>query len=152
MFSKDQHGFREKDINYKDRKNYEAVLRMTSDSTLNQLKKIPDPKHTITYLEMMRLVNDSYIDVSISYLERIKKAWYTVFDLRYWRQWIVLHEKFTVADNFISNICAELNAHSLIVHILSLQILDESESTNFLHWLLGSECCEKNVSSSKKYE
>ena len=96
MFSKDQHGLRERDINYKDRQNYEAVLRMTSDSILNLLKKVPDAKGTVAYLEMMRSINDSFLDVKLDILERVKKAWYSVFVLRYWRQWIVLHAKFTV--------------------------------------------------------
>jgi len=58
MFSKDQHSLREKDINHKDRQNYEAVLRMTSDSTLDLLRKIPDAKGTVAYLGMMKLIND----------------------------------------------------------------------------------------------
>ena len=95
---------------------------------------------------MMRSINDSFLDVNMGYLERIKKAWYSVSVLRYWRQWIILHAKFTVADNFISTnsyVCTELNAHSLIVHILSLQMLDASKSTNFLPWLLGSKVVKK---------
>ena len=36
-FSKDHHGLREKDINHKDKQNYEAVLRMTSDSVMKLL-------------------------------------------------------------------------------------------------------------------
>jgi len=42
-----------------------------------------------------------------------------------------------------------LNAHSLIVHILSLQKLDGSESSNVLPWLLGSQCCEKLFRSAR---
>jgi len=66
--------------------------------------------------------------------------------LRYWRQWIILNSKYTVRDNFVSTntyMCTELNAHSLIIHALSLQMLAPSENIYFLPWLLGSQCCEK---------
>jgi len=146
MFTKDQHGLRERDINFKDKQNYDAVLRMTSDSTINLLKQIPTAKGTVVYLEMLKSFNDSFLDMSLSYLERVKKAWYSVFTLRYWRQWIILHSRYSVRDNFVSAnsyMCTELNAHSLIVHALSLQMLAPSENISFLPWLLGSQCCEK---------
>ena len=41
-FSKDQHGLREKDINHKDKQNFEAVLQITSDSVMQLLKNMPD--------------------------------------------------------------------------------------------------------------
>ena len=141
-FSKDEHGLREKDINYKDKQNYEAVLRMTSDSTSNLLRQIPDAKGTVAYLEMVKSINDSYLDMSLDIQDRIQKAWYAVFVLRYWRQWIVLHPQYTLGNNFISNnsyMCVELNAHALIVHLLSLP----PESESFSPMLLGSQSCEK---------
>ena len=38
LYKRDQHGLREKDINFKDRQNYDAVMWMTSDSTISLLK------------------------------------------------------------------------------------------------------------------
>jgi len=61
-----------------------------------------------------------------------------------------MHAKFTVADNNIStnsSICTELNVHSLITHIFSLQMLDASENPNFLPWLLGSQCYSEQYRS-----
>jgi len=145
-FSKDQHGLREKDINYKDKQNYEAVLRMTSGSVSTLLSKLSDAKDTAVYLDIMKSVTDSFLDKSIECLDRVQKAWHAVFILRYWCQWIVLHPDYTIGSNFITDntyMCIELNVHSLLSHILSLQSLLPPDSDNFIPWLLGSQCCKK---------
>ena len=67
------HGLREKDINHKDKQNYEAVLRMTSESVFRLLNQIPDAKGTVAYLQVLRCVIDSYLDKSLLPLARIKK-------------------------------------------------------------------------------
>lgn len=92
-FTKDQHGLRERDLNHKDKQNYEAVLRMTSDSVLDLLKKFPDAKGTEAYLRVMRCVVDSYLDKKLTCRLHIVKAWYAVFFLWYWRQWVILEER-----------------------------------------------------------
>lgn len=63
---KDIHGLREKDINHKDKQNYEAVLRMTSESVFLSLNEIPDARGTQAYLKVLRCVIDSYLDKSTS--------------------------------------------------------------------------------------
>ena len=89
-FSKDQHGLREKDINHKDKQNYDAVLQMTSDSVMELLTDVPDAKGTIAYLRIMKLITDSFLNKNLECLVRIENAWFCVFVLRYWRQWIIL--------------------------------------------------------------
>lgn len=118
---------------------------MTSESVMNTLASIPDAKGTTVYLTIMKSVNDSFLDKTLECLCRVEKAWYAVFILCYWRQWIIRHPEYNVADNFIlSNIymCIELNAHSLLTHILPLQKLLPTSSEIFLPWLLGSQCCK----------
>ncbi len=61
-FGKDQHGLRERDINHKNKQNYDAVLHMTSESVMSLLKKIPDAKGTHAYLDVLRSVIDSFLD------------------------------------------------------------------------------------------
>ena len=144
-FSKDQHGLRVKDIDHKDRQNYEAVLRITSTSVMGLLTHIPDAKGTVVYLKLMKAVTDSFLDKSLECLLRIEKAWYSVFVLRYWRQYVVLSPEYNLADNFITSnayTCVELNAHSLITFVLSLQTIP-SVNRSFYPWMLGSQCCEK---------
>ncbi len=143
-FTKDQHGLRERDINDKDKQNYEAVLRMSSESMFGLLQIIPDANGTIAYLYTLRCVIDSYLDKSLTPLERIKKAWFGVFFMRYWRQWIVLNPDYTLGNNFITlnaYMCIELKAHALIIFLLTLKKL--SPKTGFFPWLLGSQSCEK---------
>lgn len=50
LFGKDQHGIRERDVNHKDRQNFEAVLHLISDSVLSLLSQMPDADGTYAYL------------------------------------------------------------------------------------------------------
>ena len=45
-FSKDEHGLRERDIDCRDKQNFDSVLRITSSSVMTQLAQIPDAKCT----------------------------------------------------------------------------------------------------------
>ena len=141
-FSKDQHGVRMRDINHKDKQNFEAVLRITHPTFLKVLQKIPDAQGTIEFLRVIRCVVDSFLDENITALQRIHKAWYAVFFFRYWRKWVVNSKEYSIQNNFItenSYSCIELNAHSLIT---LLQTARKSGHC-FLPWLHGSQSCEK---------
>ena len=85
-FNKDEHGLREWDINHKDKQNYEAVIRITSNSVFSLLGSAPDAKGTLAFLSTLKCVTDSYLDRSLTPLERIHKAWYGVFFMRFRRQ------------------------------------------------------------------
>ncbi len=145
-FGKDQHCLRERDINHKDKQNYDAVLHMTSESVMSLLKKIPDAKGTHAYLDVLRSVIDSFLDKKLDKLTRIKKAWYAVFFARYWRQWLLLKPDYCLGNNFITPnayMCIELNAHSLITFLLTVRDTQPSNSSSFVPWMLGSQSCEK---------
>ena len=83
VFGKDQHGIRERDINHKDKQNFDAVLRLTSDSVMTLLSQIPDAKGTRAYLTVVKHVMDSFLDKGLDPLSRIEKIWYAVFFVRY---------------------------------------------------------------------
>ena len=137
-FSKDQHGLRERDISHKDKQNYEAVVRMANDCVVGLLMNIPDAKGILAYLKIIKSIADSFLDKKLDCLVRIEKVWYCVFVLRYWCQWIVLCPEYNLADNFITcnaYTCVELNAHSLITFILSLQTVTPSDSVSFHGYL-----------------
>lgn len=107
-FGKDKHNLRERDINHKDKQNFESVLHIMNSAHL--LGTIPEAKGTFVYVEIMASTVDSYLDVSLSPLERVEKAWYANFFVRYWRQWILLSEKCTLKQNFLtSNATCALN-------------------------------------------
>ena len=144
-FAKDQHGLREKDINHKDKQNYDAVVRLTSDSVATLLSNISGAKGTRMYLDVIRCVVDSFLDKSLDALSRVELAWTAIFFMRYWRNWLLLNPQYNLQSNFITNnayMCIELNGHALITAIMTLRQL-APESTCFMPWLLGSQSCEK---------
>lgn len=84
-------------------------------------------------------------------IERIEKAWYAVFFLRYWRQWIILHPQYSL-QNFITYnayICVELNAHALVTFFMTVRDRFNGEDSLFVPWLLGSQVCEKIFRSAR---
>ena len=76
-FAKYQHGLRERDISHKDKQNYEAVIRMTSDSVMEILMSMP----TVVYLKLMKSITETFLDKSLDCLVRIEKAWHSIFIL-----------------------------------------------------------------------
>lgn len=96
------------------------------------------------YIEIMQSVVYSYLDKGFSPDKRLHDIWYAVFLLRYWRQWILNHPKFTLRDNFITSnayMYIEINAHSLLMSIIVLNRRNESE--RFVPWLYDSQSCER---------
>lgn len=63
-----------------------------------------------------------------------------LFFARFWRKWLLCHKNYTLEKKFISlnaYLCIEINAHALIVHVLTLR--DQGKSLHCLPWLLGSQ-------------
>jgi len=86
----------------------------------------------------------SFLNKELNPLDRIKDAWFALFFVRYWRQWILSHKDYTLERNFISlnsYICIELNAHALLILLLILR--DNYKSDCFYPWLMGSQPCER---------
>ena len=149
-FQKDQHGLRERDVNHKDRQNFDAVMHIISASHL--LDDIPGANGTKVYVDIIQHTVESYLDKSLDPLKRIEKSWYATFCLRYWRQWILLHPKYTLRDNFITSnayMCIELNAHALITYLMVVRSQISSDQMAFLPWLLGSQVCEKTFRTAR---
>ena len=143
-FGKDKHGLRNKDVSHKDKQNVDAVEHLTSQSVLTLLSQIPDAQGTSAYLKLMKCIVDSYLDKNLSPLLRLEKAWYAVFFVRYWRWWLLHNPDYTLGNNFITfnaYVCIELNAHALIILLLTLR--ENGGSEEFLPWKLGSQSCEK---------
>ena len=119
---KDIHGLREKDVNHKDKQNFEAVLHIVNSAHL--LEQNPEAIATKHYIKIIECAVDSYLDKTLDPIKRIEKAWYALFFLRLWRQWILLNPTKTLKDNFITSnafMCMEINAHSLITLILTIR-------------------------------
>ena len=101
-YSKDKHGLRERDIDCRDKKNFDSVLRITSSSVMAQISQIPDAKGTYVYLKALKAVLDSYLNKELSPLDRISNIWYAVFFFRYWRQWLLSVPSYSLSNNFIT--------------------------------------------------
>ena len=140
---KEIHGMRDRDINHKDKQNFNAVLHLVKAASL--LDTLPDSLGTKCYLEVIQCVIDSYLDKSLSPLERITKIWYATFFLRLWRQWLLQNSKYTLKSNFITGNafkCVELNAHAMITLLIALRDNCKSNHACFLPWLTSSQTCE----------
>ena len=69
-----------KDDNHKYRQKYDVMVHITSDAVQNILSTIPDAKGKI-----FQLILDSNLDKNLDITDKIRKAWYTAFFLRYWQ-------------------------------------------------------------------
>ena len=142
-YGKEQHFLRERDLNHKDKQNFDAVLHIIHASRL--LDGNSRAYATKCYIEVIQNVIDNYLDKSLDPISRIEKISYATFFLRYWRKWILLHPLYTLKTNFITQncyMCVELNAHALVTYILTIRDHFKG-SNNFLPWLLGSQTCER---------
>ena len=121
-FERDQHGLREKDVDHRDKQNFESVLRIIKAISL--LDSIPDAVGTKCYIEIMRCVVDSFLNKNLSPLSRIQMIWYANIFVRYWHKWIELHPQYNIQDNFLTQnvyTCIELNAHALVLLLVTLR-------------------------------
>ena len=127
-----------------DWQNFDAVLHIVNEAHL--LDRITGATATKCYIELIQNIIDSYLDKSLDPIARIEKIWYANFFIRYWWQWILLHPQFTLKPNFITHncyMCVELNAHAMIVYIMSIRDHFHGEWNYFVPWALGSQTCEK---------
>ena len=107
---KDEHGLRERDIDHKDKQNFDAVSR----KAMPLLDRLPDALGTKEYITLICYIVDSYLDKALHPLARIEKIWYVDFFMRY--------PKYTLQNNFITYnayMCIELNAHAIITFLHS---------------------------------
>lgn len=144
-FPRDQHCLTKSCLDPVDRQNYASALRMCSDKVLSLLKsKVPNSEGTITFLKIMRNINDSFSNQNISPLDRIYKIWHALFLVRIWRRFIISKKGLTLTNNFLSAncySCIEMNAHNLVLIILYLK--KKNKSAFFLPFLFNSQPCEE---------
>ena len=76
-FGKDLHGLRQRDIDSKDKQNFDAVLNITKAAP--HLCKIPDALATKHYIDVIQCVVDSYCKKSLEPLKQVEKIWYAFF-------------------------------------------------------------------------
>lgn len=102
-FSKDKHNLCEPTLNPVVRQNFDSFLRMTDKKVIDLLKSnVKGSQATVKFLQIMRDVVDTYMDISLTPLERINKIWYSIFVLRIWRKFVLEHKELTLKDNFLT--------------------------------------------------
>ena len=117
-FTIDQHGIRHEDLEHKDKQNFKAVSRIAAQCVFKLLEQVPDAKGTLLYPKCMQYFVDAYLNKKLTPLERICKAWYTIFFFQYWHHWLSLNKKYTIVNNFITHNAyswIELNGYGLIL-------------------------------------
>ena len=147
-FTKDHHGIRHRDLEHKDKQNFESVSQITAQCVLDLL----DAKGTLHYLKSLQYFVDAYLNKILSPLEWIFKAWYVIFFFRFWHGWLLKDKKHTIKNNFITynyHACIELNGHSLILLLLTLRDTIPNGDQHFLPWLLGSQACEQTFRTAR---
>jgi len=135
---------RDKDVDYRDKQNFDAVMHIIKAASL--LDSIPDAVGTKCYVEIMRCAVESFLNKDLSLLSRIQMIWYANIFLRYWHTWIELHPQYNVQDNFLTQnayTCIELNAHTLVLLLVTLHDNVENGQYCFYPWLLGLQTCEQ---------
>lgn len=87
-----------------------------------------------------------FLNKDLSPLSRVQMIWYATIFVRYWHTWIELHPQYTIQDNFLTQnayTCIEINAHALVLLLVSLRDNFENSECYFCPWLLGSQTCEQ---------
>ncbi|KAK4009281.1 hypothetical protein OUZ56_018397 [Daphnia magna] len=143
--SKEKTLIRQGDLILADKMNFDAAERISKPEVRQLLHEVwkGDADGTSFYLEMMYLVTSSFLDKSLSPLERINRIWTTVFCLRYWRLWLTSDGIYSLSQNFISSnayLSIEINAHTLLLVIRKFRL--EKNPELLLTWLFGSQQCE----------
>ena len=82
-FTKDQHRIRHKDIDHRDKQNFEVVSRITAQCVFELLQQLPDTKGTVYFLKCLQHFVDAFLNKKLTPLQRIRKAWYVIFFLQY---------------------------------------------------------------------
>lgn len=151
--TKDKHMLTASTLDPEDRQNYSSVERMCNERVINLLKtQVKNSMGTATYLELLRYIVDSYVDIGLSPLQRVRKIWYALFVIRIWRDYIKSHPNFSITDNFMSTYsysCIEMNAHSLVLIMLYLK--DKNMPNLFTPQLYNSQVCEETFRQIRSF-
>lgn len=125
-----------------DKMNFEAIDKLSATCVTDLLLKNDESKATGQLLILTRYILDTFLDKSLSVIERVYRIWYSTFFLRLWRAWIKDHKEYSLSKNWITlntYTCVELNAHGLLILIEK----HREHPERFLPWLFSSQPCEK---------
>lgn len=143
-FSKSEHNLKKRDVFNVDIQNFESVLKICDPKVIRLLKEnVPGSEGTQQYLRLMYMSLYAVLQEELSVENRLYYLWYTVFFLRIWRSWILKHDEYTVANNFLTlnnYLCIEINAHGM--YNLILHNIKRGNFNDIYPWMYGSQPAE----------
>lgn len=141
---KDEHLLTQSTITPTDKQNVESIKLLIHPRVTNLMtKKLPTSRATVAFLQIMRAINDSFLDRTLFPACRLRLIWGSLFFLRIWSSYIRSKKGCTLKNNFLTSnclSCIELNAHTMVLLIMYLR---NNNLTDFfkLH-LMDSQSCE----------
>lgn len=147
--SKDCHGLVSSDIIPTDKQNFLSFQKITGRRVIDALNEnVIDSEATIMYLKIGKYITSSMMDSDLKPLERIRRAWYSVYFIRAWKKWILNTQtenssQYSIKENFITQNafeCIEINAYGLLHLIIKLR--EANKPHQFIPTLFNSQTCE----------
>lgn len=109
-FSKDVHNLSPMVLNPVDKQNYDSAMRICNEKVTNLLyRSLDGSQGTIKFLEIMRFIVDSFMDMTLTPLQRVHKIWYSVFIIRMWREFVNSNKNLRLKMIFLALNC--LHSH-----------------------------------------
>ena len=82
-FTKDKHLLIKRNLDGKDKMNFDSVLKISAKKVIDLLKKeVVGSKGTQEYLKLINLTIHSYLSIHLNRLQRIYCSWYCIFFIR----------------------------------------------------------------------
>lgn len=115
-----EHGLSIGEIKLEDRMNYKIVEKLIQPRVAHALKEhVLQSEGTVLFLKLLRYTVLAFTDKELIVLQRVRRIWYSIFFLRYWRTWLIENDlrvdEFYVTRNAL--FCIELNGHELLQNI-----------------------------------
>lgn len=114
---KNLHLMHEKDVKILDRMDYSVVKRIATENVCSLLRKhVPNSEGTSAFLTVLRLLLEAFTSPELAPLERIYKAFYSLFFFRFWRCWCTTSSEVSL-ENFVTceaYVSIEINSWCLL--------------------------------------
>jgi hypothetical protein len=153
-FPKTVHQLTVSDFETKDKMRFSNVLKIIQPGVEMCLRNMTETQGILLYIKLIKYVKEAYIDYETTPEDRIRRAWWCVFFIRYWKYDLETKQNedrsngkqkeistslnFFITSNTYSGI--ELNAHNLLVYLVKCR--DSGKPELFLPALQTSQTCE----------
>jgi hypothetical protein len=153
-FPKTIHQLTISDFQTKDKMNFSIIKKIIQPGVEKCLQQMEGAAGLLMYIKLIKFVKEAYIDFQTTPENRIRRAWWCVFFVRYWRNDLIKKQsgdraagkqkeisislKNFITSNTFSGI--EVNAHNLLAYLVKCRDLGMPHL--FLPGLQQSQTCE----------